>query len=62
MQIEPVTVYIIEAIIITLLVLLVSALNTVLIATALFNNWSAKQRNSKRVARRSEGRNNRAAK
>lgn len=62
MHIEPVTVYIIEAIIITLLVLLVSALNTVLIATALFNNWSAKQRNSKRVTRRSEGRNNRAAK
>lgn len=43
-------------IIITLLVLLISALNTILIASALFNANQAKQRNRKRKNMSNEGR------
>lgn len=44
--------YIIGAVIITLLVLLISAINTILIASALFNSSQPKQRNNTRRGER----------
>ena len=47
--------YIIGAITITLLVLLISAINTILIATALYNSSQPKRRNSRNTRREERG-------
>lgn len=47
--------YIIGAVIISLLVLLISAINTILIATALYNSSQPKRRNSRNTRREERG-------
>lgn len=50
--------YIIGAVIISLLVLLISAINTILIATALYNSSQPKRRNSRNTRREERGYSN----
>lgn len=54
MQIDPMLFYIVGTIVITLLVLIVSAINTILVAFALYNSFPTKQRNIKKNSRREE--------
>lgn len=54
MQVDSMSFYIVGIIIITVLVLIVSAINTILVAFALYNSFPAKHRNIKRNSRREE--------
>lgn len=54
MQVDSMLFYIVGTIVITVLVLIVSAINTILVAFALYNNFPAKQRNIKKNSRREE--------
>jgi len=58
MQVDSMWFYIIGTIIIAVLVLIVSAINTILVAFALYNSFPAKHSNSKRNSRREERRIN----
>lgn len=54
MQVGSMWFYIIGTIIIAVLVLIISAINIILVAFALYNSFPAKQRNIKRNSRREE--------
>lgn len=54
MQIDSMLFYIVGTIVITVLVLIVSAINTILVAFALYNSFPTKQRNIKKNSRREE--------
>lgn len=54
MQIDPMSFYIVGTIVIAVLVLIVSAINTILVAFALYNSFPTKQRNIKKNSRREE--------
>lgn len=54
MQIDSMLFYIVGTIVITVLVLIVSAINTILVAFALYNSFPTKHRNNKKNSRREE--------
>lgn len=54
MQIDSMLFYIVGTIVITVLVLIVSVINTILVAFALYNSFPTKQRNIKKNSRREE--------
>lgn len=54
MQADSMIFYIVGTIIITVLVLIISAINTILVAFALYNSFPTKQRNIKKNSRREE--------
>ena len=54
MQVDSMMFYIVGTIVITVLVLIVSAINTILVAFALYNSFPTKQRYIKKNSRREE--------
>lgn len=54
MQVDYMLFYIVGTIVITVLVLIVSAINTILVAFALYNSFPTKQRTIKKNSRREE--------
>lgn len=54
MQVDSMLFYIVGIIVITLLVFIISAINTMLVAFALYDSFSAKHSNIKRNSRREE--------
>lgn len=54
MQIDSMQFYIVGTIVITVLVLIVSAINTILVAFALYNSFPSKHSNIRKTSRREE--------
>ena len=54
MQVDSMLFYIVGIIVITLLVLIISAINTMLVAFALYNSFPSKHSNIRKISRREE--------